>query len=281
MAEILVNKFICRFGIPSQIHSDQGPQFEAALFQQMCQLLGMRKTRTTAFHPQSDGQTERQNRTVIDVLTKLARENPCEWDEQLCYALTAYRSSVHSVTGKTPNRLMLGREVATSVTLLTGLPNTEQAVPWVADLRRKFENTHRLVVETTKAAQRSTKLYADQRQKGFNFDEGQLVWLYDPKPRRGVPHKLDVNKWSGHWDVAKKISPCVYLILRRPGDRAGRVVNVDGLQPFVPRPDRLIPSESNNDNLIDQLVDGHESNSDKSKRRRIGSSCQSNGYREC
>ena len=77
MAKILVNEFICRFGIPSQIHSDQGSQFEAALFQQMCQLLGMRKTRTTAFHPQSDGQTERQNRTVIDVLAKLARENPC------------------------------------------------------------------------------------------------------------------------------------------------------------------------------------------------------------
>ena len=50
VAKILVNEFICRFGIPSQIHSDQGTQFEAALFQQMCHLLGMRKTRTTAFH---------------------------------------------------------------------------------------------------------------------------------------------------------------------------------------------------------------------------------------
>ena len=129
VAKILVNEFICRFGIPSQIHSDQGTQFEAALFQQMCHLLGMRKTRTTAFHPQSDGQTERQNRTVIDILAKLARENPSEWDEQLCYALSAYRSSVHSVTDETPNRLMLGREVATSITLLAGSPNEEQTCP--------------------------------------------------------------------------------------------------------------------------------------------------------
>ena len=249
VAKILVNEFICRFGIPSQIHSDQGTQFEAALFKQMCHLLGMRKTRTTAFHPQSDGQTERQNRTVIDILAKLARENPSEWDEQLCYALSAYRSSVHSGTGETPNRLMLGREVATPITLLAGSPNEEQTVPWVVDLRHKFEDTYRLVVETTRAAQRSTKMYADRRQRGFNFDEGQLVWLYDPKPRRGVPHKLDANKWSGPWIVAKKISPCVYLILRRPGDRAGRVVNVDRLQPYVPRPGHLIPPEFNNDGL--------------------------------
>ena len=261
VAKILVNEFICRFGIPSQIHSDQGSQFEAALFQQMCQLLGRRKTKTTAFNPQSDGQTESQNRIVSDVLGKLAKENPWEWDKQLCYAIAAYRSSVHSVTDETPNRLMLGREVATPVTLLADSPNTEQAVPWVADLRRKFED-NRLVVETTKAAQRSTKVYTDQRQKGLNFDEGQLVWLYDPKPRRGVPHKLDANKLSGPWVVAKKISPCVYLILRRPGDRTGRLVNVDRLQPYMPRLDRLIPSEPNNDNLIDQLVGEQESKSD-------------------
>ena len=156
VAKILVNEFICRFGMPTQIHSGQSSQFEAALFHQMCLLLGMRKTRTTAFHPQSDGQTEKQNRTVIDVLAKLARENPCEWEKQLCYALAAYCSSMHSVTGETPNRLMLGREVATPVALLAGSPNKEQAMPWIADLRRKFEDNHRLVVETTKAAQRST-----------------------------------------------------------------------------------------------------------------------------
>ena len=62
--------------------------------------------------------------------------------------------------------------------------------------------------------------------------------------------------------MAKKISPCIYLILRIPGYWAGRVVNVERLQPCVPRPDRLILSEPNNNNLIDQLVNEHESNSD-------------------
>jgi hypothetical protein len=201
----------------------------------------MRKTRTTALHPQSDGQTERQNRTLIDVLSKLARENPREWDDQLCFAMSAYRSSVHSVTGETPNRLMLGREVATPVTLLTRLPNEQPVVPWVDGLRRRFEETYRTVIETTKTAQRATKTYADRRQKGIEFDEGQLVWLYDPKPHRGQPHKLDANKWSGPWTVAKKLSFCVYLILRNPTDKTGRIVNVDRLKPFIPRPEALLP----------------------------------------
>ena len=73
----------------------------------MCDLLGIRKSRTTALHPQSDGQTERMNRTLLDLLTKLAKDNPKEWDRKLQYAMAAYRSSVHSTTGETPNRLML------------------------------------------------------------------------------------------------------------------------------------------------------------------------------
>ena len=68
----------------------------------MCQLLGIRKTRTTPLYPQSDGQTERLNRTFLDLLAKLATDNPAEWDIKLPYALSAYRSTPHNTTGETP-----------------------------------------------------------------------------------------------------------------------------------------------------------------------------------
>ena len=121
-ARHFVEDFVCRLGIPEQLHSDQGRQFESALFQEMCRLLRINKTRTTALHPQSDGQTERANRTLLDLLAKLVKENESSWDEQLPYALAAYRSSVHRVTGETPNRLMLGREVGTPLSLLACSP---------------------------------------------------------------------------------------------------------------------------------------------------------------
>jgi hypothetical protein len=241
----IVQEFVCRLGIPRQLHSDQGRQFESALFQQVCKLLGIHKTRTTPLYPQSDGQTERMNRTLLDVLAKLARERPRDWDDYLCFAMASYRSSVHSTTKETPNRLMLGREVATPATLLSGPVNEiEEQVEWVNNLRRKFEETHRIVTETTKAVHRTAKVYFDRKQKGYLFDEGQLVWVYDPKPKKNQSHKLDANKWSGPWVVTKRISACVYLVVRHVNDRKGRVLNVDRLLPFVPRKPSLVERQN-------------------------------------
>jgi len=59
VAEILVREVVCRFGVPVLIHSDQGRNFESVLFAEMCRLLGIKKTRTTPYHPQSDGMVER------------------------------------------------------------------------------------------------------------------------------------------------------------------------------------------------------------------------------
>ena len=55
VADLFVKEVVCRFGVPLLIHSDQGRNFESAVFTEMCQMLGMHKTRTTAYHPQSEG----------------------------------------------------------------------------------------------------------------------------------------------------------------------------------------------------------------------------------
>ena len=59
VAHVFIDTFISRYGAPVQLHTDQGRQFESHLFQQVCHLLGIRKTRTTTYHPQSDGASER------------------------------------------------------------------------------------------------------------------------------------------------------------------------------------------------------------------------------
>ena len=243
-AKVFVTEFVCRLGAPQQLHSDQGRQFESALFQQVCQLLGTLKTRTTPLHPQSDGQTERCNRTLLDILAKLTREQPAEWDEWLPYAMSSYRSSVHRVTGETPNRLMLGREVVTPMTLLAPPPpGTEEADEWVKGMHKRFSETYAKIVEVTRASHRSDAHHVDRRNKGLSFRVSDLVLLYDPKQRRGVTPKLDAERWTGPWKITAVISACVYAI-RKEGTNKCKVVNVDRLVPFVPRDVRRFPPET-------------------------------------
>ena len=81
VAEILVREVVSRFGVPLTLHSDQGRNFESTVFSEMCRLLGVRKTRTTPLHPQSDddGMVERFNRTLEAQLSKFVDRNQRDW----------------------------------------------------------------------------------------------------------------------------------------------------------------------------------------------------------
>ena len=75
IADVLTKEFICRFGVPLLIHTDQGRNFESKLMAEVCELLDIKKTRTTAYHPQSDGMVERFNQTLEAQLSKFADHN--------------------------------------------------------------------------------------------------------------------------------------------------------------------------------------------------------------
>ena len=106
-----VNNFIARFGVPLQLHTDRGINFESTIFSGMCDLLKIDKTRTTSMRPESNGNIERFHRTLASMITMYCENNQHTWDEFLPQLLMAYRSSVHSSTGQTPNRMTLGREI--------------------------------------------------------------------------------------------------------------------------------------------------------------------------
>ena len=87
-----VDELFCRFGVPEQLHSDQGRQFESSLLQEICQILNVRKTRTTPYHPQCDGLIERLNR--FSMLATTTTNNPFEWEDRLHKVCFAYNTSV-------------------------------------------------------------------------------------------------------------------------------------------------------------------------------------------
>ena len=111
IADVLTKEFICRFGVPLMIHTDQGRNFESKLMAEVCELLDIKKTRTTAYHPQSDGMVERFNQTLEAQLSKFADHNQRDLDQHPPFLMMAYRSAVHDTTGNTPARIMLCRDL--------------------------------------------------------------------------------------------------------------------------------------------------------------------------
>ena len=98
VAKVFVNEFVACFGAPVTLHTDQGRNFESALMKEICQLLGVTKTRATPYHPQSDGMVERFNRTLLSMLSTAIEDDEKDWDTKLPCLMLAYRSSVHETT---------------------------------------------------------------------------------------------------------------------------------------------------------------------------------------
>ena len=85
VADALVTNFFSRFGVPYVLHTDQGRDFESHLFQHICELLGVHKTRTSSYRPQSDGLVERFNRTLQQMLASYVNGHRNDWDDHLPY----------------------------------------------------------------------------------------------------------------------------------------------------------------------------------------------------
>jgi len=93
VAKILVSRLFSRFGPPKNIHSNQGTNFERNLIKTICDLMGIQKNRTIAYHPQGEGQIERQNRALQEILPTFVSEHPDCWDLYFDQAVFAYNTS--------------------------------------------------------------------------------------------------------------------------------------------------------------------------------------------
>jgi transposase InsO family protein len=118
MAEMLVTKLYCRFGVPRELHSDQGRNFESHLIQEVLQRLGVSKSPTTPLHSQSDGIVERYIKTVEELLRKVVSSQQRDWHARLLFCLLAYRAATHDTTASAS--LMFERDLRLSCDLLFG-----------------------------------------------------------------------------------------------------------------------------------------------------------------
>ena len=236
VATVIVEQFICRFGVPRQLHTDKGSNFESELFQQVCQLLDIDKTRTTSRRPQSDGMVERFNRTLECMLTMYVEKHQNRWDEYLPYVMLAYRSSVHESTGFSPNMLMLGRELQMPIhtvvpTPLSSKQEAQGMDDYVADLQDTLLQAHAQARRSLgRSAQYQKKQYDHRVTEKRSYQPGAQVWYYNPSRRKGACPKL-TSPWTGPFTILQKIDDVTYRIQRNRRSKSF-VCHVDTLKKY-------------------------------------------------
>ena len=183
----------------------------------MCRLMGIEKTRTTAYRPSANGQVERFNRTLMDAVRCYVGKNNLKWDKFLPQIAGALRASVNRHTGFTPNRMMLGRETIIPAELIfpVGEYSDRERSPetYVNELEINSREAFRVAREVLGTAQRVMKKDYDLRVLKRTFVVGECVYVLQAAVK-GRSKKL-APKWKGPGVVMKKLTPYLYKVKLR------------------------------------------------------------------
>jgi len=148
-AQIFIDHIICRYGFPLVLLSDRGSGFTSILFTQLLKILGIKKIKTMAYHPKSNGGVEIVNKTVKKTLKMWVNEHQNDWDVLLPYAIFSYNTSVHSTVHETPFYLNSGRQARTASDAISrdDLENYSDTHGYARELAEKLYKVHARVRE--------------------------------------------------------------------------------------------------------------------------------------
>ena len=230
VAQKVVCEFFARFGTPEVIHSDQGRDFQSNLFQELCRILEIEKTRTTPWHPQSDGMIERFNRTIETMLRQCVSDHQRDWDEMLPYCCAAYRNAMHSTTKFSPNELMLGRNLPMPAHVQSPLPEKWQNLQeYNSQLIEKMQIAHKLAEENVGKNVMHYKEQYDKKSWQRELKVGTWVWLNNFTKKKGLSPKLQIKWEMKPYQITEFLSEVVVRI-KRHGSQVQRIVHINKLK---------------------------------------------------
>ncbi len=235
VAKVLMEKYFIHYGLPSRIHSDQGRDFESRLIRELLTLMGIRKSRTTPYHPQGDPQPERFNRTLLSMLGTLGREKKCTWSQHVPYLVHAYNSTKCDATGYSPYHLMFGREARLPVDLCFGTSpdGIEEAshTRYVTKLKEDLKQAYKLASDAANQRHQRNKRLYDRRVTFQSIEIGDRVLLRNLGLKG--KHKLE-SKWSPdpYVVVGKMPNLPVFKIKREDGRLGTKTIHRDHLLPI-------------------------------------------------
>ena len=117
-AERLYSDFMLKFGLPDKISHDQSGEFENDPFKEIAKLCGVKRIRTTKYHPQTNGKVERMSQTIISMLQILPKLHKRKWTDHVKKLVFACNYTKHPRTGYSPYFLLFGRPLKLSIDVI-------------------------------------------------------------------------------------------------------------------------------------------------------------------
>jgi len=219
-------ELICKHGVLESLLSDQGRNFESNLFKEFLELLDVHKLRTTPYHPQCDGQTERFNKTLISMLRTFVNENQDDWDLLLNKLAFAYRTAVHRATGYTPFEMVYGRQPKLPIDLFYENCSDPLELDWaeyVKQMKDRLKQIFETVRKDTEIKVDKTKILYDRNVRGADFSLKDKVWLINSERKKGKNPKL-AKLWKGPFEIIEILGPVNYKIKAINGKK--RIVEI-------------------------------------------------------
>ena len=203
-------------GLSESIVSDRGPQFVAEFMRELCRLLGIKIAASTAYHPQTDGQTERVNQELEQYLRLFTSERQDDWDDLLPMAEFGYNNHIHSSTQQTPFMVDTGRHPRMGFEP-TRRPSKVEAVNEFADrMKGTLEEAKSAL---SKAKDDMARYYNQRRTPTPKFEAGDKVYLDSSDIRTTRPSKKLSHRYLGPFEVVRPVGTHAYR-LRLPQSMA-------------------------------------------------------------
>ena len=245
-AKALIDLFVNHYGMPQRLHSDKGANFIGKVISEMCKMLGIRRSTTTPYHPMGNGQCERFNQTLLQMLGTLPDTKKSRWKEYVQPLVHAYNCTRNDATGYSPFELMFGRTPRLPVDDTFGLVgnSTELShVEFVEDLRQRLEESYRLARANIGKHQDSAKKYYDRKVRGNSIRVGDKVLVKKTSFQEGK-HKL-ANRWEDQvYEVVMQLDNLpVFEIVPEDGKGKRKRMHRNNLLPIASVTESTQPDE--------------------------------------
>ena len=240
-AQVYIQNIVSLHGVSISIISDRGTQFTSWFWQKLQEALGTQLDFSTAFHPQTDGQTERTIQTLEDMLRMCVLDFKGSWDQYLPLVEFAYNNSYHSSIGMPPYEALYGRKCRSPL-CWTEVGEKQIEGP---DLIRETSEKVPLIQDRLRTAFSRQRSYADLKRRDVQFNEGDHVFL-KISPMKGVKRfgkkgKL-APRYVGPYEILDKVGKVSYRLALPPQmSQVHPVFHISLLRKYVADPTHVLP----------------------------------------